>query len=118
MFVHLDKTPNFNDGVSTAFPLTTGGITSGPTSPACPYCSGWHSGECHRVKAKEYYPDGSIKRIEFHERELQAPGYIFTPLVPQAPQHPWNQPWFNGTTELHAQTVSSAQAQGGQNEGV
>jgi len=36
----------------------------------CPYCSDnnntvYHSGQCPRIKAIEYYPDGSIKRIEF-----------------------------------------------------
>jgi len=38
----------------------------------CPYCSNppWsyisHCGKCPRVKAEEYYPDGTLRRIEFH----------------------------------------------------
>ena len=38
---------------------------------SCPWCSDehtkvYHVGPCPRVKAIEYYPDGTIKRIEFH----------------------------------------------------
>lgn len=37
----------------------------------CPYCSDdyqkiSHGGTCPRVKAIEYYPNGTIKRVEFH----------------------------------------------------
>ena len=39
---------------------------------ACPWCSRplehhwvFHNGPCPRVKAIDYYPDGSIKRVEF-----------------------------------------------------
>ena len=40
------------------------------TPGACPYCStptvaSYHSGSCPRVRAIEYHPDGSVKRIEF-----------------------------------------------------
>ena len=36
----------------------------------CPHCSGsgsytLHAGRCPQVAAKEYHPDGSLKRIEF-----------------------------------------------------
>lgn len=39
---------------------------------SCPYCSGpsrfvYHVGTCPRVKAIEYHPDGSVKRVEFHD---------------------------------------------------
>jgi len=38
---------------------------------ACPNCSSaysWvvHGGACPKVRAVEYYPDGTIKRVEFH----------------------------------------------------
>ena len=39
----------------------------------CPYCSGppstyvFHTGKCPKVKAIEYHPNGTIKRIEFKE---------------------------------------------------
>ena len=37
---------------------------------ACPHCSsagGYviHTGPCPRIKAIEYHPDGTIKRVEF-----------------------------------------------------
>jgi len=39
-------------------------------SGACPWCSGetsWvmHGGRCPQVRAIEYNPDGSVKRVEF-----------------------------------------------------
>ena len=39
----------------------------------CPYCSSppstyvFHIGKCPKVKAIEYHPNGTIKRIEFEE---------------------------------------------------
>jgi hypothetical protein len=33
---------------------------------ACRYCGVHHPGECPRVKAIDYYPDGTTKRVEFH----------------------------------------------------
>ncbi len=41
---------------------------------ACPYCSSkdmygarvYHCGACPKVKSIEYYPDGRIKKVEFH----------------------------------------------------
>lgn len=38
----------------------------------CPLCSSkfsfiYHHGRCPQVKAKEYFPDGRLKRIEFCE---------------------------------------------------
>lgn len=40
---------------------------------ACPYCSSfinrvYHTGMCPSVQAVEYYPNGSVKRIEFREQ--------------------------------------------------
>ena len=32
----------------------------------CGYCGQWHDNVCPRVKAMEYHPDGTIKRVEFH----------------------------------------------------
>jgi hypothetical protein len=34
---------------------------------ACGFCGQYHIGECPKVKAREYYPNGTLKRIEFHE---------------------------------------------------
>lgn len=36
----------------------------------CPYCSSesvqvYHTGKCPKVKAIEYHPDGTVKRVEF-----------------------------------------------------
>lgn len=35
-------------------------------SGACGHCGVYHSGPCPRVKAIEYYPNGTIKRVEYH----------------------------------------------------
>ena len=41
------------------------GYTSTPA--ICPHCNYGHVGTCPRIKAIEYHPDGTVKRIEFHE---------------------------------------------------
>lgn len=40
----------------------------------CPYCSDqwskiWHNGVCPKVKSIEYFPDGSIKKVEFKNED-------------------------------------------------
>ena len=36
--------------------------------PSCPYCGGWPHIEriCPRIKVIEYYPDGTVKRLELY----------------------------------------------------
>ena len=42
--------------------------TSAVGSITCGHCGMIHQGQCPRIKAIEYYPDGiSIKRVEYHE---------------------------------------------------
>jgi hypothetical protein len=37
----------------------------------CPHCGRIHEGQrCPAVKAIEYYPDGKIKRVEYHMQDL------------------------------------------------
>jgi hypothetical protein len=40
------------------------GLPSTPVSP-CPWCGLAHAHVCHLVKAFEYHPDGTLKRVEF-----------------------------------------------------
>lgn len=55
-------------------PLTTGtatiigAVTSTGTLTlkSCQHCGNVHAGQCPRVKAVEYYRDGSVKRVEYH----------------------------------------------------
>ena len=35
--------------------------------PYCPHCGVGHAGMCWQVKAIEYHPDGTIKRVEYHD---------------------------------------------------
>lgn len=47
-------------------------ITQIPIPGGCPHCSTLaqtviHSGPCPHVKAVEYHPNGTIKRIEYPE---------------------------------------------------
>ena len=38
------------------------------TTHGCPYCGQHHDGRtCPMVKAMEYYQNGTLKRVEFHE---------------------------------------------------
>jgi hypothetical protein len=45
--------------------LTAGYGLFAPTH--CVHCGCWHAGACPRVKAVEYHPDGTVKRVEYHE---------------------------------------------------
>jgi hypothetical protein len=33
----------------------------------CGHCGGFHVGACPAVKAVDYYPDGTVRRIEYRE---------------------------------------------------
>lgn len=43
--------------------MTTSAINPSP----CRYCGMHHAAKCSLVKAMEYHPDGSLKRVEFYE---------------------------------------------------
>lgn len=32
----------------------------------CGHCGGWHQGTCPRINALEYFPNGTLKRVEYH----------------------------------------------------
>jgi len=52
--------------------MTTTGITD-PLSGApqfCGHCGMYHGSVCPRIKAIEYYPNGTIKRIEYHGQAM------------------------------------------------
>lgn len=64
----------------------------------CPYCSGGgvqtiHHGQCPKVKAFEYFPDGSVKRVEFHGEPEQwidtTPIQPYTPAISVTTTTPW-----------------------------
>jgi len=49
----------------------------------CPHCSQpslgsyvFHGGHCPKVKAVEYHPNGSVKRVEFHGEQCEPNGII------------------------------------------
>lgn len=48
-------------------PQTSGGDS--PNAWPCQWCGAYHTGVCRRVKSIDYYPDGTIKRIEFFAGE-------------------------------------------------
>lgn len=33
---------------------------------ACGHCGSHHSGVCPRIKRIEYWPDGTVKEVEYH----------------------------------------------------
>jgi len=77
---------------------TTGtGTASIKLDDACPYWSSEysqviHSGQCPKIKAIEYYPDGSKKRIEFFDPNDYMPkydkGWWQTPVITCEPSPP------------------------------
>lgn len=51
--------------------MSTSGITTPSTTiphQGCPYCAAIsHSGMCPRIKSIEYYPNGTIKKVELKD---------------------------------------------------
>ena len=46
----------------------------------CQYCNGDHPEiQCHRLAAVEYYPNGMISRVEFHEPKPRVTSSISRP---------------------------------------
>lgn len=41
--------------------------TLSSSTVTCPHCGLLHEHTCHRIKAIEYWPNGEIKRVEFHD---------------------------------------------------
>ena len=54
-------------GARTAAAASVPGYATGGNIPACGYCGAWHSGTCPRIKSIDYYPNGSVKHVEFHD---------------------------------------------------
>lgn len=64
------SSPVIQDGRFIAAPGTPNGYMV--STGTCGFCSSatnyvFHQGRCPQIKAIEYHPDGTIKRIEFHE---------------------------------------------------
>lgn len=52
--------------------------TSAVEQPKCQYCGAMqHQGTCPTVKAIEYHPDGTVKRVEF---KTQTDFHAFPPI--------------------------------------
>jgi len=39
----------------------------------CHHCGMWHSGQCPRIKSAEYYPDGTLKKVEYFDQTPPEP---------------------------------------------
>lgn len=66
--------------------ITDSGIQFGQ----CGHCGLWHSGPCSRLKRIEYYPNGTIKAIEYHDGYSPLP--MQPPMMPTLPTLPWDGP--------------------------
>jgi hypothetical protein len=42
------------------------------TMSKCEHCGMWHSGVCPRIKAIEYHPNGTVKRVGYHSEAGKA----------------------------------------------
>lgn len=58
--------------------------TTGKSTQECGHCGGWHQGACPRVKAVEYYRDGTVKRVEYHDQQP-----VVWPITPEMPPWPY-----------------------------
>jgi hypothetical protein len=43
----------------------------------CPHCASYHSGRCPVVKAIEYFNDGRVKRVEYHDPMQYSPQHAY-----------------------------------------
>ncbi len=46
-------------------------IASTNAAPPCGWCGRYHGPRCPIIKALEYHPDGSIKRVEYLDWDQQ-----------------------------------------------
>ena len=49
-------------------PAASGGDAPGAAS-YCRHCGLWHAGACRRIRSIEYWPDGTVRRVEYHPPE-------------------------------------------------
>lgn len=47
----------------------------------CQHCGNWHGGVCPRISAIEYYQDGTVKKVEYHNPN-PPPAYFQSPEPP------------------------------------
>lgn len=52
--------------------MAQAGGTSNSLKP-CGHCGGYHLAKCLLVKAIEYHPDGTVKRVEYYTPNDYAP---------------------------------------------
>jgi hypothetical protein len=67
--------------------------SSSAINDKCQWCGMSHSWapKCPSVKAFEYHPNGSIKRVEFYDPQPIQPNYNF------GPRYPWDHPVISQT---------------------
>lgn len=76
--------------------------TSAVPQPKCPYCGMMpHPGVCPSVKAIEYHPDGSTKRVEFKTAADYPQQVISAPSVFRVVDTPSSSHGFAGLPEHH-----------------
>lgn len=47
----------------------------------CGHCGMWHTGTCPKIRSIEYYENGSIKKIEYHEQAYETYCKIPKPMT-------------------------------------
>lgn len=53
----------------------------------CGYCGCYHTGICSLVKALEYHPDGTLKRVEFHSPTQVLGNVVISEPFAGLPEH-------------------------------
>lgn len=53
-------------------------MTGADTGEKCEHCGNVHATTCPRIKAIEYYPDGTVKRITFYSPNDYGPIMSFS----------------------------------------
>jgi hypothetical protein len=64
---HLSQLRDYYEAMSPAWNITTPQSTAGHDTLTCEHCGKVHSEPCPRIKAIDYFPCGTIRRVEYHD---------------------------------------------------
>lgn len=65
----------------------------------CGHCGISHQGQCPRIKSIEYWPDGTVKRVEYHDSQDRSLNQVWNDYQREAREYRQSQgivmPWID-----------------------
>lgn len=53
----------------------------------CGHCGMYHQGQCPRIKSIEYWPDGTVKRVEYHDSQARSMNQVWNDYQREAREY-------------------------------